>query len=248
MRAAGAAAALLLENERLDAELRARYDELRASRARLVAAGDAARRRLERDLHDGAQQRFVALALKLRLARNGWIPTAGRRAARRGDGRAEPGARRAARAGARHAPGRADRARRSARRCPRSPRARRFRRRSPATCRGGCRRRSRSRSTSSSPRRSRTSRSTRDAERRRRAARADRARVAGRGARRRGRRRRRVARAAGSSGIADRVAALDGELQVESPPGGGTCAAARRSRTRAAWTARRRAPVAGVGG
>ena len=70
VRAAGAAAALALENERLDAELRARYDELRASRARLVAAGDAARRRLERDLHDGAQQRFVALALALRLARN----------------------------------------------------------------------------------------------------------------------------------------------------------------------------------
>jgi hypothetical protein len=45
VRAAGAAAARALENERLDAELRARYDELRASRARLVAAGDAARRR-----------------------------------------------------------------------------------------------------------------------------------------------------------------------------------------------------------
>jgi signal transduction histidine kinase len=71
VRAAGAAAALALENERLTAELRARYDELRASRAGLVAAGDAARRRLERDLHDGAQQRFVALALALRLARNG---------------------------------------------------------------------------------------------------------------------------------------------------------------------------------
>jgi signal transduction histidine kinase len=70
VRAAGAAAALALENERLDAELRARYDELRASRARLVAAGDAARRRLERDLHDGAQQRFVAVALALQLARN----------------------------------------------------------------------------------------------------------------------------------------------------------------------------------
>ena len=70
VRAAGAAAALALENERLDAELRARYDELRASRARLVATGDAARRRLERDLHDGAQQRFVALALKLRLAQH----------------------------------------------------------------------------------------------------------------------------------------------------------------------------------
>ena len=70
VRAAGAAAALALENERLDAELRARYEELRASRARLVEASDAARRRIERDLHDGAQQRFVALALTLRLARN----------------------------------------------------------------------------------------------------------------------------------------------------------------------------------
>jgi signal transduction histidine kinase len=70
VRAAGAAAALALENERLDAELRARYADLQASRARLVAAGDAARRRLERDLHDGAQQRFVALALQLRLARS----------------------------------------------------------------------------------------------------------------------------------------------------------------------------------
>jgi signal transduction histidine kinase len=68
--AAGAAAALALENERLDAELRARYEDLRASRARLVDASDAARRRIERDLHDGAQQRFVSLALTLRLARN----------------------------------------------------------------------------------------------------------------------------------------------------------------------------------
>jgi signal transduction histidine kinase len=70
VRAAGAAAALALENERLDAELRARYEDLRASRARLVEASDAARRKIERDLHDGAQQRFVSLALTLRLARN----------------------------------------------------------------------------------------------------------------------------------------------------------------------------------
>src|SRR4051794_12468304 len=70
VRAAGAAAALALRNERLDAELRARYEELRASRARLVAAGDAARRRIERDLHDGAQQHLVSLALTLRLARS----------------------------------------------------------------------------------------------------------------------------------------------------------------------------------
>ncbi len=69
VRAAGAAAALALENQRLEAELRARIEELRASRARLVEAGDAERRRLERDLHDGAQSRLVALALKLRLAR-----------------------------------------------------------------------------------------------------------------------------------------------------------------------------------
>ena len=68
VRAAGAAAGLALRNERLDAELRARYEELRASRARLVAAGDAARRKIERDLHDGAQQHLVSLALTLRMA------------------------------------------------------------------------------------------------------------------------------------------------------------------------------------
>ena len=53
----------------LDAELRARLDELRSSRARLVAAGDTERRRLERNLHDGAQTRFVGLALLLGHAR-----------------------------------------------------------------------------------------------------------------------------------------------------------------------------------
>jgi signal transduction histidine kinase len=69
VRAAGAATALLLENQRLDAELRAHMLELKASRARLVQAGDAERRRLERNLHDGAQSRLVALAMNLRLAR-----------------------------------------------------------------------------------------------------------------------------------------------------------------------------------
>ena len=53
----------------LDAELRARLVELRASRARIVEAGDSERRRLERDLHDGAQSRLVALSLLLRTAR-----------------------------------------------------------------------------------------------------------------------------------------------------------------------------------
>jgi signal transduction histidine kinase len=70
VRAVGGAAALTLENERLSAELRARIEELRASRARIVRAGDEERRRLERDLHDGAQQRLVTLALNLRLARD----------------------------------------------------------------------------------------------------------------------------------------------------------------------------------
>jgi signal transduction histidine kinase len=55
---------------KLDAELQARLEELRASRARIVEAGDAERRRLERDLHDGAQSRLVALAVLLRTARN----------------------------------------------------------------------------------------------------------------------------------------------------------------------------------
>ena len=63
------AAGLRMENERLDAELRARLEELRASRARIVEAGYRERRRVERDLHDGAQQRLMALALNLKLAR-----------------------------------------------------------------------------------------------------------------------------------------------------------------------------------
>jgi signal transduction histidine kinase len=67
--AVGGAAALALENERLDAELRANVKELRASRARIVESADAARRRIERDLHDGAQQQLVAVALTLGAAR-----------------------------------------------------------------------------------------------------------------------------------------------------------------------------------
>jgi signal transduction histidine kinase len=70
VRTAGGAAALALENERLDAELRARVAELQTSRARLVETGLAERRRLERDLHDGAQQRLVSLSLRLGLARS----------------------------------------------------------------------------------------------------------------------------------------------------------------------------------
>jgi len=65
--AAAAAAALALDNERLKADLRSRVEELRVSRVRIVEAADAARRRLERDLHDGAQQHLVSLALDLRV-------------------------------------------------------------------------------------------------------------------------------------------------------------------------------------
>jgi signal transduction histidine kinase len=68
--AVGGAAALALENERLTAELRHTVSELRASRKRIVESADNARRQIERDLHDGAQQRLVALALTLRLARS----------------------------------------------------------------------------------------------------------------------------------------------------------------------------------
>jgi signal transduction histidine kinase len=66
--AVGAAAGLALENERLQADLRARLTELRASRARIVDAADAERRRLERNLHDGTQQRLVSISMALGLA------------------------------------------------------------------------------------------------------------------------------------------------------------------------------------
>jgi len=65
--AVAAAAAIALENTELHAESETRLAELQASRGRIVAAGDAERRRLERNLHDGAQQRLVALAMQLRL-------------------------------------------------------------------------------------------------------------------------------------------------------------------------------------
>ena len=67
--AAASAASLALDNERLKADLRARLEELRHSRRRIVEAADDARRQIERDLHDGAQQQLVSLALDLRLLR-----------------------------------------------------------------------------------------------------------------------------------------------------------------------------------
>jgi signal transduction histidine kinase len=70
-RETGAAIRLALENERLQAEVQAQLQDLRVSRTRIVETGDAERRRLERDLHDGAQQRLLALSYDLRLARAG---------------------------------------------------------------------------------------------------------------------------------------------------------------------------------
>jgi len=69
------AAGLAIDNERLHAEILAQLTDLQASQARIVATGDTERRRLERDLHDGAQQRLVGLSLALRLARSRSSPT-----------------------------------------------------------------------------------------------------------------------------------------------------------------------------
>lgn len=67
--AVGGAAAIACENRLLQAQADARLAELQASRQRLVTAADAERRRIERNLHDGAQQRLVTLALQLALIR-----------------------------------------------------------------------------------------------------------------------------------------------------------------------------------
>jgi signal transduction histidine kinase len=66
---AGAVAHLALENERLHAEVKAQLEEVRASRERIASAADAERRKVERNLHDGAQQRLVSLSLALGMAR-----------------------------------------------------------------------------------------------------------------------------------------------------------------------------------
>ena len=65
----GPATRLAVDNERLRATVLAQLEDLRSSRARIVEAGDSARRRIERDLHDGAQQRLLTLSYELRLAR-----------------------------------------------------------------------------------------------------------------------------------------------------------------------------------
>ncbi len=70
VRLTASAAGMALEHARLQAEVQAQLEQVQASRARIVEAGDAERRRLERDLHDGAQQRLVTLTLALGMARS----------------------------------------------------------------------------------------------------------------------------------------------------------------------------------
>jgi signal transduction histidine kinase len=65
-----AAARLAIDNARLQAEVRAQLEEVRASRARIVRAADVERERIERNLHDGAQQRLLALSFALRMAQS----------------------------------------------------------------------------------------------------------------------------------------------------------------------------------
>ena len=73
------AGGLAIEIARLRVELRRQLAEVEASRARIVAAGNAERRRIERDLHDGAQQRLVSIGLELRHVQHQLGPDAGRR-------------------------------------------------------------------------------------------------------------------------------------------------------------------------
>ena len=182
--AVGATAALALEKDRLEAELRAKIGELRESRARMVSFGLAERRRLERDLHDGAQQRLVSLALDLRLARDAvrgssrWRSTCGSRATRSAATRSAP--RSSSTAPPRSSSGRwascgswrAEFTRpcspiaASTRRSPRSPTVRRFPSRWSAGWASASRNRSSWPLTSWSPRRSRTLSSTRTPTRR----------------------------------------------------------------------------------
>jgi signal transduction histidine kinase len=79
VRASGAAAGMAIANERLRAQVRAQLEEVRASRQRIVEAGDRERRRVERNLHDGAQQRLVTISLGLAMLqqRDGLDPETG---------------------------------------------------------------------------------------------------------------------------------------------------------------------------
>ena len=208
-------------------DLRVANDELRASRARIVAAADQSRRQIERNLHDGAQQHLVALAVKLGLARQlvEADPGDGRDAARGAARRRAGDAHRAARARARHLP--------AAAHGPRPPRSA-ARRREPVACSpptstptsAATRPTSRPPSTSAASRRCRTPASTRARARASRSRSSERDgelrfEVADNGA---GLRRHEPARSRGHGfvNMADRLGAIGGTLDVDSAPGAGT--------------------------
>ena len=220
-----AAAALALENEQLQTESRARLAELQASRARIVEAGDTERRRLERNLHDGAQQRLVAVALQLGLirARADSDPSSVKALAIQAGDDARRRARRAARARPRDPPRRArPRAHRRARvaRGALDGADHAHRRRRPAAAPADRARGLLRRLRGARQRREVRTRHGRDA-----AGRAQRDERDHRDRRQRHRRRRRDARL-GPPRTEDRVEALDGALHVSSPAGGGTTVSA----------------------
>ena len=106
--AVGAAAGIALENGRLQAEQKAHLEELKGSRARVIEAGQKERQRLERNLHDGAQQRLVALSLELSMLKRQLADDAAaserlEQARRRDRGLARGAARRGARTASRRA-------------------------------------------------------------------------------------------------------------------------------------------------
>ena len=164
-------AVMTLDNHRLSAQTSSLLRAVRESRARIQAAADDERRRIERDLHDGAQQRLVALRIKLELAaeRTGdGTDGAERRRAAPARRRRRGGARGGPIAGARHLSRAARRPRARRGRCARRRCATRFRPRSWRPASGATRARSRAPRTSAASRRSRTPPSTRDGRDRRR--------------------------------------------------------------------------------
>ena len=224
LRIFAARAAAELERRRHEAALRAREAEVTASRTRLLHAADEERRRIGRDLHDGAQQRLVVLGQCLDLA----LRTAERSpedaaqliaaGARAGDARRP----RAARARARAASRRAERARARVRRCARSGSTRRVAAADRRAARAAAARPGRGHRLLPRRRGALQRGQARGRDRGARRAAAARPGAARRGRRRRRRRRAARAPAAACAGCADRLEALGGRLEVESAPGAGT--------------------------
>ena len=220
--AVAATAAIALDDARLQAESEDRLAELRASRERIVAASDAERRRLERNLHDGAQQRLVSVALQLRMiqSRIRTDPALAEQLVSSAADELSQSLEELRELARGIHPAVLNHGLQAALKLARLARQRR-RPRSPSRARSACPSRSSSRRTSSPARRWPTSPSTRRRRRRPYASRAATAcaviEIADDG----------VGGAdesagTGLQGLADRVAALDGTLRILSPPGGGT--------------------------